>query len=92
MKHRQIEPAPSVNLDNANLSFSDAMSLAQDPTVREMLRRANKDYVYWDQFKYLPQPEGLDPKVGWFLLKLTRALDRRDTPVRDVDGHTFSIL
>ena len=90
MKHRTIEPAPSVDLGSANLSISEAMSLAQNPTVREVLRRANTDYLYWDKFKHLPQPGGLDPKVAWFLLKLARALNRRDTPVTDVHGRTFN--
>lgn len=66
------------------------MTLAQNPLVRDVLRRANSDYLFWDKFKHIPLPEGLDPKIAWFLLKLTRALDRRDTLVADVDGGTFS--
>lgn len=66
------------------------MALAQNSVVREVLRKANKDYLYWDKFKYLELPEGLDHKLAWFLLKLSRTLDRRDTPVMDVSGQQFS--
>lgn len=90
LKRRILEPAPSVDLSSSTLSLNEAMALAQNPLMREILRRANKDYLYWDKFKHIALPEGLDPKVSWVLLKLTRALDRRDTLVTDVHGHTFS--
>lgn len=90
MKPRFVEPAPKVDLSNSSLSLAEAMSLAQNPMVRGMLKRANEDYLYWDKFKYLVLPEGITHTVAWFLLKLSRALDRRDTPVVDVHGHQFS--
>jgi Fic family protein len=90
MKPRFLEPAPQVDLNITSLTLGQAMSLAQDSTVRDLLRRANEDYLYWDKFKYLKLPEGLTHSVAWFLLKLGRALDRRDTPVVDTHGHFFS--
>jgi len=90
VKRRILEPAPSVDRGSSTLSLNEAMTIAQNPIVRETLRRANKDYLYWDKFKHIPLPEGLDPKTAWFLVKLTRALDRRDTLVADVNGSTFS--
>ncbi len=90
LKQRSLEPAPSVDLGSANLSLGDALSFAQNPILRDILRRANEDYLYWDKFKYLTLPTGFDHKVAWFLLKLSRALDRRDTRVVDVNGHPFS--
>lgn len=90
MKKRSLEPAPSVDISSSDLKLGDALSIAQNPAVRDILRGANEDYLYWDKFKYLKLPEGLSHQVAWFLLKLSRALDRRDTPVVDVHGHHFS--
>lgn len=90
MKPRLLEPAPKVDLSSSSLSLAEAMALAQDPMVRGILRRANEDYLYWDKFKHLKLPEGITHTVAWFLLKLARALGRRDTPVVDVHGHHFS--
>jgi Fic family protein len=90
MKPHLLEPAPNVELSSSALSLAEAMSLAQNPMVRGILRRANEDYLYWDKFKYLELPEGITHTVAWFLLKLARALDRRDTLVVDVHGHHFS--
>jgi Fic family protein len=79
-----------MDLATMDISLSDAISLMQNPVLRDILRRANEDYLYWDKFKYIKLPEGLDDKVAWFLLKLFRALDRRDTSVVDIHGQIFS--
>ncbi|MDP2182098.1 MAG: Fic family protein [Actinomycetota bacterium] len=90
MKKKTLEPAPRVDLAKTTLNLSEVMGLAQNPLVRDVLRKANSDYLYWDKFKHLPIPKGLDHNLAWFLLKLSRALDRRDTPVVDAHGHVFS--
>lgn len=89
MKQRALEPAPRTDWQKSQLTLHDAMDLARDPQLRNVLRKADEDYLYWDKFKYLSLPEGLSHEVAWSLLKLTRSLDRRDTPVLDVHGHTF---
>lgn len=90
MKPRLLEQPPKFDLGIPDLTLANAMSLAQNPLVRSMLKKANEDYLYWDRFKYLQLPEGVTHSVAWLLLKVARALDRRDTPVVDVHGHHFS--
>ena len=35
-----------------------------------VIRKANSEYAYWDNFKYLSMPEGITPEQAWTLLKL----------------------
>lgn len=39
---------------------------------KALLQRANKDYLYWDKFKYLKMPSRISPEIAWTYLKLNR--------------------
>lgn len=41
------------------------------------IAKANREYLYWDKFKYLTLPEDISPELGWAILKLTRELQPR---------------
>jgi Fic family protein len=62
----------------------------QSGETAELVRRANRDYVYWDRFKQLPMPAGTDPADAWRFVKVLRSLERKLTAVHDVHGHTFT--
>ena len=55
-----------------------------------ILRRANRDYLYWDKVKYLELPNGLAAEDVWLALKLSRKLSRHFAPFQDQTGLPFS--
>lgn len=86
---KQPEPAPSGDLS------ADAFARLMDAGRGAMLslaQQANKKYLYWDDFKYRPMPDAVDPADAWRFLKLMRGMGRVGTPVRDIHGHGFSYV
>lgn len=73
---RKPEPAPVNTAPRAGLF---------EPTIYNnllnLIRRANKDYLYWDRFKHLQMPEGVTPEDAWSLLKVARGMSRRFTRI-----------
>ncbi len=47
------------------------------PALDSLIARANSDYLYWDDFKYKPIPEGFSPEESWARLKIDRAPNRQ---------------
>jgi len=33
--------------------------------LNKLIKKAQKDYLYWDSFKYQPMPEGFNPDEAW---------------------------
>ncbi|HEY3277417.1 MAG TPA: Fic family protein [Syntrophorhabdaceae bacterium] len=59
--------------------------LASPPrALQEAIRKGNRDYIYWDKFKYLV-PEGISRESAWAALKLSRTLNARDLPLVNRD-------
>jgi Fic family protein len=58
--------------------------------VKDLIRKANNEYMYWDNFKYQPMPEGTRPEEVWALIKLTRLTQDRSIALHDSKGHPFS--
>jgi Fic family protein len=86
---KKPEPAPSGELTPE--AFATLMKAGQSASS-ELVQRANKKYLYWDDFKYRPMPAGVDPADAWRFLKLLRGVGRVPTPVVDVHEHRFSYL
>lgn len=56
-----------------------------------IIEKANKEYLYWDKFKYLPVPENIKPEEAWAALKATRMLaNKRHVPLSDTKKNKFS--
>ncbi|HEX8947131.1 MAG TPA: Fic family protein [Candidatus Paceibacterota bacterium] len=56
-----------------------------------LIDKAQKEYVYWDKFKYYPFPKGFSATEAWAYLKFSKRMSaREDTPVRSVQGETFT--
>lgn len=53
--------------------------LTPDLTIKlkEVIRKANNEYMYWDDFKYQPMPEGIALEDAWTMLKMSRILQHR---------------
>lgn len=46
-------------------------------TLAPVVKKANNEYLYWDEFKYIPMPAGVTPEQAWALLKMYRSLQFR---------------
>jgi Fic family protein len=62
------------------LSFSEELS--------ETIRRGNRDYLYWDRFKYLV-PAGTNPEHAWAVLRVLREMNMKPIPLRGPHGGLF---
>jgi len=60
-------------------------------SLAPVIKRANKEYVYWDRFKYFQLPEGIMPEEAWAVLKLSRNLPgRKNFGLRDKNNVPFT--
>lgn len=58
--------------------------------LRELIKHAEKDYVYWDKFKHYPLPEGFTPEEAWAFLKFTRTSASEKASVTSIKNEPFS--
>jgi len=64
----------------------------QSPELEQLIKRAQRDYLYWDKFKYLKMPSGISSEQAWSYLKLNRTSQRERTPVKAIDGGYFTFM
>lgn len=57
-----------------------------------IVEKVNRDYLYWDEFKYTPLPDGVRPEDAWYFVKLLRGMSRRTLPVKDRNGRPFTYM
>lgn len=55
----------------------------------DVVRRANSEYLYWDDFKYQPMPEGVTHESAWGMLKASRLFQTRYISLADSKGRLF---
>ncbi len=55
----------------------------------DVVRKANSEYLYWDDFKYQPVPEGITPESAWAMLKTSRLFQTRYFSLADSKGRPF---
>ncbi len=55
-----------------------------------VLRKANNEYMDWDDFKHIPMPRGIAPEQAWGLLKMSRSLQYRFISLVDSKGMPFT--
>lgn len=58
--------------------------------LKELLYKAQKDYVYWEKFQYYPLPENISAEEAWAFLKITMRGGGDTTPIKDTKGRSFS--
>ncbi|MBV9791037.1 MAG: Fic family protein [Chloroflexi bacterium] len=76
-----------VELFTENAGIFTRMS---DPDVVAAIQHANHLYLYWDQFRYRPMPEGITPKQLWGYLHFQRRLNQRPVVLTDTQGRPFT--
>lgn len=55
----------------------------------DIVRKANSEYLYWDDFKYQPMPEGVTPESAWAMLKTARLFHTISFSLTDSKGRSF---
>jgi Fic family protein len=65
--------------------------MAPDLAIRtaDIVKKANGDYMYWDELKYQPMPEGVAPDAAWAMLKASRFFQTRQISLTDSKGQPF---
>ncbi len=69
--------------------LSECISLDLATKTVDVVRRANSEYLYWDDFKYLPMPEGVTYESAWGMLKASRLFQTRHISLADSKGRPF---
>jgi len=59
--------------------------------LKVLQKKAQKDYMYWDTFKYQNMPDGFIPEEAWSFIKLERTSLYQDTLVKSTDGKKFQL-
>lgn len=54
------------------------------------LRKANNEYLYWDDFKHIAMPKGIIPEQAWATLKMFRSLQLRSISLADSKKSSFT--
>lgn len=58
--------------------------------LQKLVKHAEKEYLYWDKFKYHTPPEGFTIEEAWAFLKFSRLSNREQAPIRDKNGKSFA--
>ena len=73
-----------------NLLTGELMKKVHDSKdLQEILAKAQKEYAYWDKFKYYSFPKNITPEEAWAFLKLSRSSGEK-TPVKSTLGAGFT--
>ncbi len=84
------EPTPSFNPDDMKRLLNvDGPLLKPSPALSQLLQKANQKYLYWEDFKYLPMPEGLSAQDAWRVLSLRRRANRQTILLCDSQKRSF---
>jgi len=70
--------------------FGRIFALMENEELRSLIRRANKNYLYWDKFKYRVPEKLLNGYLAWFLLKLSRKNQLRFISSTDKQNKPFN--
>lgn len=58
--------------------------------ISGLIKKSNSEYLYWDELKYQPMPEGITPEHVWAMLKVIRFIQARRLALEDSNGNPFS--
>lgn len=84
------EKAPEFNqLSQKERLTPDFLNDIFSPLARKEYQKANKDYVYWDKFKYFSLDQKLTHEKLWIGLSLQRRSQLRQLSLIDIKGRNF---
>ncbi len=59
--------------------------------LKQLLKHAEKDYVYWDKFMHYKMPLGIKVDEAWSYLKFTRQITSEITPIKAINENPFTM-
>lgn len=57
--------------------------------MQALIKKASREYTYWDKFKHYPAPNGFSIDEAWAYLKFSRMTNQERTPVLDINKKHF---
>ena len=87
-----IAPPPNIKKVFEDLkSISRVLLVGENPQLRELLYKANDQYMYWSDILHRV-PKGLNFKAEeiWAYLKIVRSANSKSTPLSDKDNRSFT--
>jgi len=85
---KMIETAPDWR-EIIKKNFDKFMEMSSNLDVLESINKCNKQYVYWDKFKYIWKLDSISPEIAWSILRANRNYRIRKTPLVDTKGNFF---
>lgn len=59
--------------------------------LKDLLKQAEKDYVYWDKFIHYKIPSDFKVEEVWSYLKFSRQINAESTPITSIEESLFTI-
>jgi len=72
--------------------FEQAITPEWQIKTTDLIRKANNEYMFWDDIKYQPMPESVTPEKAWAMLKLSRMMQLRKISLADQKRAPIRIL
>lgn len=79
-------PEKTPNLDTIQVQLTQELVAQLGP----VLRKANNEYLCWDDYKSIAMPAGIGPEQAWAILKMYRSLQVKTIPLTDPKGNAFT--
>jgi Fic family protein len=84
-------PEKAPNMESLSKEdFDKVVSLALSKDFKEIVKKANIEYLYWDRFKYFHLPGEIEPNIAWHALKLIRSGATKNIPLAWSEEKLFS--
>jgi len=64
----------------------------ENPALQAIIEKSQREYLYWDKFRYLVFPKGFSPQEAWVYLKFIRLSNRTSLPFQALDKKPFSYV
>ena len=76
----------------AKEEISETLFDEKKEEIFNFIKRVNEDeYLYWDKIKFKePAPQGISKEGLWQVIKISRKMQSKKTPIRDENGKYFS--
>ncbi|MDH5415574.1 MAG: Fic family protein [Flavobacteriaceae bacterium] len=88
----KIPEKPPSSKKIKNIKPEKFFDLFQDDQIQAFIKKANREYLYWEKFKQKFPSDVTDPWVGWLILKISRSTLARYIPIQDKGGRRFSYI
>lgn len=79
-------PENTPNLETIQVQLTQELVAQLGP----VLRKANSEYLCWDDYKTIAMPAGIGPEQAWAILKMYRSLQVKTIPLTDPKGNAFT--